>query len=322
MITAPSNRSEFTGFSDYFEAEIAPYLAEKEALRQRAVKEGATLAAAAVAFGAVVFFLGGESDVLRFFLIFVIFVAFAVAGYRINRAREKITLGLMQKICGQLGIHYRRELKRPYYFPTFERLKLMPSFNREAWEDEVRGARQGVEFIFCEAHLRYQTSGKNRSTRTVFHGQLMVIDFPHAFHGETVVKRDRGVFNQLMKPASGFQRVGIASPKFEKIFEAWSTDQVEARTLLDPLVLERFEELERIFQGAELRAAFVKGKLYVALETGDALNMGSMFKPLNGAERVEEILKEFDIIFDLIDILVKPVNAPMAGAFSVEDVKK
>ena len=43
-----------------------------------------------------------------------------------------------------------------------------------------------------------------------------------------------------MKPGKEYSHVGLASPEFEKAFEAWSTDQVEARELLDPLVLERF----------------------------------------------------------------------------------
>ena len=59
----------------------------------------------------------------------------------------------------------------------------------------------------------------------------------------------------------------------------------------------------------------------MALETGDKMNVGSMFKPLPGAERVETILKEFDIIFDLVDVLVKQVDGRLSGAFSVDAIK-
>ena len=91
---------------------------------------------------------------------------------------------------------------------------------------------------------------------------------------------------------------------------------MEARALLDPLVLERFEELERLFDGAKFRAAFSKGKLFVVLETGDKLNMGSMFETLELPSRVELLLKEFDLIFDLIDVALKQIDAPLTGAVS------
>jgi hypothetical protein len=124
-----------------------------------------------------------------------------------------------------------------------------------------------------------------------------------------------------MKPGKGFQPVGLISSRFEKAFEAWSTDQVEARDLLDPIVLERFEELERLFGGKRLRAAFADGKLIIAIETGDRLNMGTMFKRLENKARVETVLKEFDVIFDLIDVILKRAEKPLTGAFSLADVK-
>ncbi len=130
-----------------------------------------------------------------------------------------------------------------------------------------------------------------------------------------------GPLNALMKPGKGYARVGLASPAFEKSFEAWSTDQVEARDLLDPIVLERFQELERLFGGKQLRAAFDGGKLLIAVETGDRLNIGTMFKPIDGAGRVETILKEFDVVFDLIDVLLARHNGTMNGAFSLSHVK-
>ena len=102
--------------------------------------------------------------------------------------------------------------------------------------------------------------------------------------------------------------------------KAWSTDQVEARELLDPVVLERFQELERLFEGKGLQAAFTEGKLIIALSTGDRLNMGTMFKPLEGEDRVETIVSELDVIFDLMDVAVKRVDKKMSGAFTIDQL--
>ena len=316
-----SGRKEFQGFDAFYARDIAPYLKVNEGARQRAVLHAALIAIAAAVAAFAGFRLGPFGEGNFHLAFFIALAGVAGAGWRVDRTRNDITGGLLQKICQNLDFGYRLELDRPRYCEEFDRLGLLPNYNREGWEDEVSGKRHDADFTICEAHLKYRSSGKNSNTRTVFHGQLLVIDYHKKFLGETVVKRDAGLFNRLMKPGKHFQRIGIVSSKFEKIFEAWSTDQVEARELLDPLVLERFEELDKLFGGAKLRAAFSNGKVLVALETGDKLNMGTMFKPLHGPERVANILHEFDLIFDLIDILLKRTAGRLDGAFTVDAVK-
>lgn len=321
-LQTPSKREEFQGFGDFYDAKAGPWLRAREEKRAKAVK-GFYLILFFAGVVAVALLLAVPVEGLNVQLAFVAgFLGIAGGGAVLSRARADISGGLLKLVCEHLGFSYRASLPRPVYCAAFDRLSLLPNFNREAWEDEVRGERNGADFVLCETHLKMRKSnGKRTTTRTVFHGQLLVIDYHTSFLGETVIKRDMGVFNRLMKPGGRFQRVGIASPKFEKVFEAWSTDQVEARELLDPVVLERFEELDRIFDGAKLRAAFSDGKLYLAMETGDKLNMGTMFKSLERPERVEKIVKEFDLIFDLIDVLLKRVEGRLDGAFSVDAVR-
>ncbi|MBB5519781.1 DUF3137 domain-containing protein [Amphiplicatus metriothermophilus] len=320
-VSLPSARSAFEGFGDYYEAEIAPYLRARESARRRAVLEFAILIGAAGAVAALMFFYGPGGDVKFQIALIIFMLGAAAASWRLNRARDDIAHGLLERICARFGFEYRLKTNRPDYYGMFRSLGLLPNHNRERWEDEVRGEHAGTDFVFCEAHLRYKSSGKNSSTRTVFRGQIFVIGYPKRFLGTTVVKRDKGVFNAFTKPGAGFSRVGLVSSEFEKAFEAWSTDQVEARELLDPVVLERFQALERLFEGKRLRAAFTEGKLLIALESGDRINIGSMFKPLADSARVEKLLKEFDLIFDLIDVLLARIDAPLDDAFSLSHVK-
>ena len=320
-VTPPSSRAEFEGFPAYYEAEIAPYLAGKEKARRQAVTNFAILVGSLGALAAAIGLFAPIGEARGQAAFFVAFIGLAGATWLLNRTRTDIAHGLLEKIAGRLGCAYRGKIERPAYFEAFRALKLLPNHNREAWEDEVVGARAGASFTLCEAHLRYKTSGKNSSTRTVFHGQLILIDYPKPFLGETVLLRDAGVFNALGKPGRAFARAQLASPDFERAFEAWTTDQVEARDLLDPIVLERFLELERLFDGKKLRAAFSGGKLMIAIETGDRLQLGTMFAPLEDPARVERVLKEFDVVFDLIDVLVKRAEGRLAGAFSVADVR-
>lgn len=320
-LNVPTGRKQFAGFDDYYASAIEPYLAEREGERRAAVTNflilgGATaaLALAMAAFGP----FGPENFRAA---AFIGFGGAALATWILNRARADITHGLLDLIARRLGFSYAGKFPRPDYYSRFCSLKLLPNHNREQWEDEVRGVYAGSSFVLCEARLKYKSSGKNSSTRTVFHGQLFMIDYPKRFLGRTVLLRDMGPLNRLFRPDKNFSRVGLASPEFEKAFEAWSTDQVEARDLLDPIVLERFQELERLFGGKKLRAAFDDGKILIAVETGDRLNIGTMFKPLHGPGRVETILREIDAVFDLIDVLLKRLEGRIDGAFSIDHVR-
>lgn len=320
-LNIPSERKEFTAAASFFDTEVRPYLQSNETRRRDAVVQSIAICvlAGALAAAAFAYSPGGEIGV-RVGII-VGFLGFGAASGRLALTQRKLSDGLLRMVCDHLGLRYRNKLGAPDYIGAFERLKLLPNFNRSEWEDEVQGEREGLNFTLCEAHLKYRSGGRNKNTRTVFHGQLLVLDYHKRFLGETVIKRDAGILNSFMKPGARFQRVGLGSSQFEKAFEAWSTDQVEARELLDPIVLERFQELDRLFDGAKLRAAFSEGRLYIALEVGDKLNMGSMFSKLATPERFETILKEFDLIFDLIDVAVKRANGKIDGAFSVSAVR-
>ncbi len=320
-LRVPSGRRIYDGFPAFHALETGPYLAAREKERREAVERFYAAISIGAAGGLLFLMLGPFGAGNAKFAIFIVLGGIALGVFLLNRTRAEITHGLLDRIAAKFGFVYVAKPGRPALYDQFRRLKLLPGHNREAFEDAVSGVYNAAPFSFCEAHLEVQSSGKHKSRRTVFHGQLFAIDYPRRFLGSTVVQRDNGVLNALTKPSKEYQRVGLASPAFEKVFEAWSTDQVEARDLLDPIVLERFEELERLFGGKKIRAAFDGGKLLIAVETGDRLNIGTMFRPIEGTARVETILNEFDVIFDLIDVLLKRLDTRMSGAFSLADVK-
>jgi len=315
----PSTRAIFADAPVFFERDIAPLVNDAERRRRSALREAAGIALVCAVL--IVFLLTVPGDTGAVLSMIIAVFGFAIAGARINAVRARMTERWIGRTVAHLGFTYQRERSRPDYAEPFMRFGLVRSFNREQWEDEIVGDHDGVSFSLVEAHLKKRTGGKRKRTRTIFHGQMIAIDIPWKFDGVTIIKRDAGVMNALGKPGKQFQRVGLASSKFEKAFEAWSTDQVEARVLLDPIMLERFEELERLFGGAKLRAAFEAGKLYIVLEVGDRLNVGSMFRPIDGAARIERLLKEFDIIFDLIDVAARKTTTAVKGPLSVADVR-
>lgn len=327
MIDFREIHPDFGKFNEFYINELEPQLQDLE--KQRLTKLGyfkkwrllAVFLGVGVAIAAFMVFHSGAEAILLGGIVGGI--SFGVAFIPLERLRGVAQKDVMPKIADSIGLSLTIEGFTPPDRELFEKYQLLPSsYHRAQFEDLLTGRRHGVEFDLYEAHLEKKVKSKNgHHWVTVFHGQLFRIAYPKAFLGETIVLRDSGFMNRFKSPGKAFKNVGLSSPRFEKAFEAWSTDQVEARDLLDPLVLERFLELERLYEGKGLCAAWVAGNLYIAMSTGDRMNMGSVFKPFNSGDRVETILQEFATVFDLVDIIAKPISGRRVDAFSVNDIR-
>jgi hypothetical protein len=170
----------------------------------------------------------------------------------------------------------------------------------------VTGKRGEVDFELFEAHLeekRTTTDSKGRARTTwvtVFRGQCLKLDFHKRFFGRTLVTRDAGFFNRF-GGGNGMQRAMLEDPVFEKIFEVYTTDQVESRYLLTPDFMQKLVDLETVFKGGKLKAAFDGGEMLITVQGGNLFEPGSMFKPLDSADRVRELLDDFAAVLRLID---------------------
>lgn len=193
--------------------------------------------------------------------------------------------------------------------PAFSRLrdlKLVPGFDRSKFEDWFHGAYKGASFDLYEGHLEQRHTDSKGRTRysTVFRGQLIRMHFPRDFLGVTIVRRDAGVFNVFGGGSNNgrkLERVRLAASEFEKAFEVWSTDQVEARYLLHPYMMQRLIDLEKGLHGKRLRCAFENGDLLVAVEGGNLFEPGDLFKPLVDPSRARRIVDEISGVVKVMD---------------------
>jgi hypothetical protein len=187
--------------------------------------------------------------------------------------------------------------------PAFDRLKtagLLPGHDKRKFEDLIEGRRADADFTLVECKLtQEQGSGKNRRTVTKFQGLLLNIEYPERFFGRTLIARDgwwkRG------RGAGDLQKVQLVSKELEDAFTVYSTDQVEARTLLTPDRMERLIALERHFKGGKLRGIFEDGHMTIALEAEDQFEAGSIFSTLVDPSRFVQTLIEIGLVCDLID---------------------
>ncbi|GGX71082.1 hypothetical protein GCM10011309_21550 [Litorimonas cladophorae] len=193
-----------------------------------------------------------------------------------------------------------------YGLTDFVNLGFAPKYNSATIEDHITGKIHGAYFQFFYATF-------SRADEAVyefcpwkywFKGQFISLTFPQKFQGQTVVFPDKGVFNRRKR--RGMKRIGFADPVFEKMFEVYGTDQVEARYLLAPDFMQRLVDLEHAFDGKSIRFGFAENQLLIAIETRIRLGVGSMFTSLDKPERTQNVLDALAAIYDVVDGVSKP----------------
>lgn len=146
--------------------------------------------------------------------------------------------------------------------------KVIPKYNRHDVEDHFSGIYKGTKIEFSEMKLKYKSSGKNSSTRTVFKGIGVLIDVPKKFYGHTIMMPNQAKITEWFKEkSSGLDRANLVDPMFEDKYDVYTNDQVEARYLIHPVMIERFQDLASEFDGKKVRAAYYQGQLLLLIES-------------------------------------------------------
>ncbi|HEX5007312.1 MAG TPA: DUF3137 domain-containing protein [Hyphomonadaceae bacterium] len=308
---------DFAFFADRFRTSVQPRLLAREDDRVRAVKKQmnfifwGVLAFIAISAAGYIFF---QEFFIAIFGAFAGFGLYAWGSMDLNRLAKETKLMLIEPVSSEFGMQFQLAPAPPDAIHRCRALGLVPSWDRAKYEDQLTGMRGDVPFQFFEAHLeekRTTTDGKGRTRTTwvtVFRGQCLAVRFHKEFHGITKVYRDMGAFNWLAKFGIKEPRVRLEDPEFEKAFEVYGSDQVEARFILTPDFMERLLGLERAFQGKQLRCAFAGGEMLLAVAGKNLLESGSMRRRMDDLNRVREILLDFAAIFLLIDAMSRKLT--------------
>lgn len=200
------------------------------------------------------------------------------------------------------------------YFPTgntdissFVDSSIIPKYDRASHEDEIIGQYKGVGIKLFETHLETEHYSKNgKSYQTRFKGVVISLDMNKEFLGKTIVKRDKGSIRNWFtaKGNKDLDNVRLENPNFEKKFEVFSSDQVEARYLLTTVFMERLLELQNNFGGTSLECSFFGNKLLIMIAVNKNLfEPGPIYEPENFVDDAQNLLKEMNDIFAIIDLL-------------------
>lgn len=299
---------EFDGF---FAREIAPFIEEKEAERKLVVRSALRRALPVVGAGLIAFALSSkfiESDDGRGFALFGSFAVIFFGGLMLITSvmtwGRKFAEDLSAKIFGHFGYVYSPEAPEGLLVP-FDNCDLLPGYDRKSLEDHVLGEVDGVPFELAEAFLEKKVRRDKRDDYDlVFRGLVARYAFPKRFSGRTIVRIDRGtLFNAVGHAGVGGERVHLEDPRFEEMFEVFSSDQVEARYLLTPAFMERLVKLAEEAR-APLQAAFDGGDLLLVIDGRRGyFAQPSPWKDLRQSDHIRAFVEDIAFIREIAEVL-------------------
>jgi len=185
--------------------------------------------------------------------------------------------------------------------------KILPNYDRYESEDFFTGTYKGVDMEFCEVDFKERRRSKNRTYYvTIFKGLAILLDMKSKkFYGHTMLDKNRVKISEWFKEKSHkLKRANLVDPEFEKIFDVYTNDQVEARYLIDPVMMERLKGLQEEYNGESMTAAFYDSKMLVLIQSKhNNFEPADLEIPATDPRSVLSMKKEIGEILALIDRL-------------------
>lgn len=183
----------------------------------------------------------------------------------------------------------------------FHQIGLVNYYNDESFDDVFYGNYKNVNFEIIEAKFVYEThNGKNRSRRTVFEGVILKLHMPKNFDSHTVIRPDA----LLKMPIKNLKRTELEDVVFEKKYDVYTNNEVEARVAITTAFMERLNNIEKVFSAKKVSCCFLGNKAYFGLDTRrDMFKICSLKKPINTPEHFVKMFEEMIAVYRLIEHL-------------------
>lgn len=138
---------------------------------------------------------------------------------------------------------------------------------------------------------------------SLFKGIVVEFEMNKKFDSHTIFYENSLLSKKIPLEKSYYKKVNLESATFEEKYNVYSNNQVEARYILTPALIERIENLKFAFNAKYVRGSFKDNKLTLAIHTGkDMFAMGSDFKD-SDSHTFEMLYDEMISILQIVDEL-------------------
>lgn len=292
-------------FSEKYKKEIVGFLNSKDEKRIATLRKANLILAITIIVTITIFIIilihTKNGEVPIGVPIFTFVIGISIRKWIINSFISEIKKSVMPKVCscfnnltwdndGLLDTSFIRDAN------------LFNYYNRESIDDVFIGKYNGINFQIAEIDLKHhRRSGKNSSTVTIFDGILLRISMDKKFNGQTVVRPD-SFFH--CSTAHNLKHTELEDVDFEKKFDVFTTDEIEARYLITPTFMEKLKVIGNAFQAQKTYCAFNNLEILIAFSNSkNFFEVCSIHKPLNDRDHFLKMLNEVIEIYKLIDYL-------------------
>jgi Protein of unknown function (DUF3137) len=182
--------------------------------------------------------------------------------------------------------------------------------DRYKTEDLVTGCADRTRFYFAEIHAEYKTVTQTKNgTRTewhdIFRGIIFAADFNKNFNGITIVRPKDFAnalgawFSKNVFSFGGNDVVKLENPDFDKTFVTYGSDQVEARYILTPAMMERILNLNHQTK-YNISLSFIESRMYIAFPLNRNYFEAPVFKSLINAEALNDDVTTIKFMYDIV----------------------
>lgn len=110
-------------------------------------------------------------------------------------------------------------------------------------------------------------------------------------------------FLRKRRIAKKMQDVQLEDVVFDKNWNVRSSDQIEARYVLTPALMERMLEIKKRFRGRKIEFSFWDNKVLIAVHTNkDMFETTSLFSSALKYRKVQEVIAQFYSVFSAVDL--------------------
>ncbi len=328
-------------FQENYFQHVKPKLTKFEAKRKKYLKN-ANLTAPIFIVLAILYFLfydklGQESCNLNIVIVLVVIsiACHKYAQWLLNAEIKKI---VMPHICKCFeGLSWKDssyDLKESY-----EPTGIVENYNISFVDDAFLGKYNDIDFEIIKTSLKKDYKNKGKTTlsalndlnndlyknipfllyiigfaaylagkvgigqgnsKKIFDGVILKIASVKTFTSHTLIKPD-----SLVKMTTvNLNHTELEDVVFEKKYDVYSNDPVDARYLITTAFMERLNNINSVFEAKKLSCAFYQNSVYIALETKKELFAPcNLKKPIDDASAFVEIFQEIISVYRLIEHL-------------------
>jgi len=178
-------------------------------------------------------------------------------------------------------------------------------------DDYFDGYFDKHHFIISELKIIRPAGLDGKSTDILFGGVFIKLPMNKKINSQVIVVEsmapDKFItksYNHLPQKFKNLNKIELEDVEFNRLFDTYSSDEVEARYILTTAFIERFKALKQIFNAKEIRASFFEDTLMIALSCDkDMFVLGDIRKPVTDANQMQTLFEEFLAIMSIVEIL-------------------